>query len=69
MEEISRRQKSRAPWLREGDKCTKLFHQVASSHRRKNTIEMLKFDGLVTADHSEIKEHVIKRNGSYCLIC
>jgi len=40
-EEISWRQKSRALWLKEGDKCTKFFHRVANSNRRSNFIESL----------------------------
>ncbi|XP_059428690.1 uncharacterized protein LOC132162467 [Corylus avellana] len=41
LEEVRRRQKSRALWLREGDNCTKFFHQVANSNRRNNSIEQL----------------------------
>lgn len=43
MEEISWHQKSRAFWLREGDKCMKFFHKVANSHRRYNAIDSLFF--------------------------
>ena len=31
-EEISWRQESRVRWLKEGDKCTKFFHQVANAN-------------------------------------
>lgn len=41
LEEASWRQKSRALGLREVDKCTKFFHQVANSNRRNNSIEQL----------------------------
>jgi hypothetical protein len=33
LEEVSWRQKLRALWLREGDKCTNFFHQVVNSNR------------------------------------
>jgi hypothetical protein len=32
-------------WLREGEKCTKFFHQVANSNRRNNSIESLLVNG------------------------
>jgi hypothetical protein len=57
-EEISWRQKSRVRWLKEGDKCTKFFHQVASANRRNNTIESLIVDGSPTSDLACIGEHV-----------
>ncbi|XP_041001721.1 uncharacterized protein LOC121247439 [Juglans microcarpa x Juglans regia] len=46
-EEISWRQKSRALWLKKGDRCTKFFHKVANSHRRNNAIESLQFGSQV----------------------
>jgi hypothetical protein len=47
MEEVSWRQKSRVLWLREGDKCTKFFHIMANSNRRRNTIDSLLIDGTI----------------------
>ncbi|KAF5447552.1 hypothetical protein F2P56_033098, partial [Juglans regia] len=59
LEEISWRQKSRALWLKEGDRCTKFFHRVANSHRRSNNIEMLKIDGAECKDEQRINDHVV----------
>jgi hypothetical protein len=58
-EEISWRQKSRVRWLKEGDKCTKFFHQVASANRRNNSIESLIVNGSPTSDPVCIGEHVV----------
>jgi hypothetical protein len=49
-EEISWRQKSRIRWLKEGDKCTKFFHQVANANRRNNSIESLVVNGTPTSN-------------------
>jgi hypothetical protein len=48
--EISWRQKSRALWLKEGDKYTKFFYRVANSNSRYNSIETLSINGLVSFD-------------------
>jgi hypothetical protein len=58
-EEISWRQKSRVRWLKEGDKCTKFFHQVASANRRNNSIESLMVNGSPTSDPTSIGDHVV----------
>jgi hypothetical protein len=58
-EEISWRQKSRVRWLKEGDKCTKFFHQVASANRRNNSIESLMVNGSPTSDPTSIGNHVV----------
>ena len=58
-EEISWRQKSRVRWLKEGDKCTKFFHQIASANRRNNTIESLIVNGSLTSDPACIGEHIV----------
>jgi len=43
-------EKSRALWLREGDKNTKLLHRVANSNRRNNTVEALLVNGYLSLD-------------------
>lgn len=44
--EIWWRQKSRVQWLKEGDKNTKLFHQVANAHKLANQIRDIIIDGV-----------------------
>jgi hypothetical protein len=46
MEEVCWRQKCRILWLREGANCTKFFHTMAYSSKRKSSIETLLFDTL-----------------------
>jgi hypothetical protein len=55
-EEISWRQKSRVLGLKEFNKCTKFFHQVANSNRRFNAIESL-CQRLCSSDQSVIKDY------------
>jgi hypothetical protein len=58
MEEISWRQKSRALWLKEGDKNSKFFHRLANSHRNANSIGTLRIDGVTSSDQNEIRDHI-----------
>lgn len=51
-------QRSRIKWLKQGDKNTKFFHRVATSHKRYNSIESLMVDGCNTNDPSIIKETI-----------
>jgi hypothetical protein len=59
-EEVSCTHKSKALWLREGDKKTKKNHKVANSHRRNNQVESLIINGSMSSNPIEIKEHIVK---------
>jgi hypothetical protein len=58
-EEICWRQKSRIRWLKEGDKCTKFFHQVANANQMTNSIESLLVNGSPTSDPNVISSHIV----------
>ena len=47
--------KSRALFLKEGDRNTKFFHRIANSHRRSNTIDRLMVDGELSMDQGFIE--------------
>ena len=55
LEEICWRQKSRALFLKEGDRNTKFFHRITNSHRRCNTIDRLMVDGEISTDQGLIE--------------
>jgi hypothetical protein len=44
-EETFWKQRSRILWLEEGDRNTSFFHQLASNHKRRNTINSLEDEG------------------------
>ena len=46
-------------WLKEGDKCTKFFHQVANANHRNNSIESLIVNGSPTLDPNIISDHIV----------
>ncbi|WMV46336.1 hypothetical protein MTR67_039721 [Solanum verrucosum] len=59
-EEIAWRQRSRALWLKEGDRNTKFFHRTANCHKRYNNIDKLSVNGECTGKPTVIKEEIIK---------
>ena len=56
LEEICWRQKSRVHCVREGDKNTKIFHRIANSHRRLNSIDRLMVGGVLSSDSAAIAD-------------
>jgi hypothetical protein len=59
-EEISWRKKSRALWLRGGDKNTNFFHRVANSKKRNNAIVSLIINGSLSSEATNIKSHIVQ---------
>lgn len=59
-EEIAWKQRSRIQWLKHGGKKTKIFHRIATSHMRFNSLEQLEVDGATIKDPDTIKEAVQK---------
>jgi hypothetical protein len=57
-EVVSWRQKSRAMWLREGDKNT-VFSPVADLKRRNNTVDSLIVNGSLSSDSTEIRQYIV----------
>jgi len=60
LEEMNWRQKSRALWLKEGDKNTNFFHRVANSHRKFSQVDSLSINGTISRNLVEIKEHIVQ---------
>lgn len=57
-DELAWKQRSRIQWVKQGDKNTRFFHRIATSHKRFNYIDQLEVDGAVTKDQALIKEAV-----------
>ena len=55
LEETRWRQLSRELSLKEGDKNTGFFHRMAITHRRNNSLDKIKINGVWLAEEQEVR--------------
>ena len=60
LEEVSWRQKSREIWLKEGDRNTGFFHRMENLHRRRNSINSIRINGIHLVNEDEVKEGLVR---------
>lgn len=59
-EETAWKQRSRALWIQQGDRNTSFFHRTANQHRRINSIDKLKVNGVEITEPEEIKNEIVE---------
>ncbi|RVW46561.1 LINE-1 reverse transcriptase-like [Vitis vinifera] len=60
LEETHWRQVSRESWLKEGDKNTGFFHRMANAHRRNNSLDKIKINGVWRVEEQEVREGIVQ---------
>lgn len=58
--EIAWRQRSRALWLKKGDRNIKFIHQTANAHKRCNNIDQLVVNDETIEEPGRIKSEIIE---------
>ena len=59
LEETHWRQVSRELWLKEGDKNTGFFHRMTNAHRRNNSWDRTKINGVWRTEEQEVREGIV----------
>ena len=59
MEETHWRQLSRELWLKEGDRNTGFCHRMANAHRRNNSLDRIKINGVWMTEDQEVREGIV----------
>ncbi|RVX04845.1 LINE-1 retrotransposable element ORF2 protein [Vitis vinifera] len=59
LEETHWRQVSRELWLKEGDKNRGFFHRMANAHRRNNSLDRIKINGVWRIEEQKVREGIV----------
>ena len=59
MEETHWRQLSRELWLKEEDRNTGFFHRMTNAHRRNNSLDRIKINGVWMTEDQEVREGIV----------
>ena len=59
LEETHWRQLSRELWLKEGDRNTGFFHRMANAHRRNNSLDRIKINGVWMTEEQEMRKGIV----------
>ena len=46
-------------WLKEGDRNTGFFHKMVNAHRRRNSVDRIRINGVWLTKENEIKKGIV----------